>query len=254
MSSLPASSPLAEAPAAAPAAEPAVSARALGKKYVGGDGSTLVVLDGVDLDVGRGESVSVIGQSGSGKSTLLQLLGGLDVPTTGEVRVGGRPLAGMGEAELARTRSGQIGFVFQFHHLLREFSALENVMMPQLIAGAAPAAARARAAELLAAVELSARSTHKPAQLSGGEQQRVAVARALANRPLVLLADEPTGNLDPETAERLHDLLFQVSRDEGAALVLVTHDLVLAARADRVLRLQGGRLARVQPDGPGPAE
>ncbi|HET7460160.1 MAG TPA: ABC transporter ATP-binding protein [Longimicrobium sp.] len=229
------------------AAEVALSARGVRKHYVGGDGSLLIVLDGVDLDVGRGEAVSVIGRSGSGKSTLLQVLGGLDLPNAGEVLVGGRALGSLNEEEGARVRSGTIGFVFQFHHLLREFTALENVMMPQLIAGRGDRAARERARELLAHVGLEARLTHKPAQLSGGEQQRVAVARALANRPLVLLADEPSGNLDPETAEALHGLFFQVCAEEGAALVLVTHDLALAARAGRVLRLHAGRLVPAHP-------
>jgi lipoprotein-releasing system ATP-binding protein len=240
----------APAPAETPAAswsreDVALSARGVRKLYRSGDGSTLTVLDGVELELGRGEAVSVIGRSGSGKSTLLQVLGGLDVPNAGEVLVGGRPLASLNEEEAARVRSRTIGFVFQFHHLLREFTALENVMMPQLIAGTAAKAARERARELLAHVGLEGRLTHKPAQLSGGEQQRVAVARALANRPLVLLADEPSGNLDPETAEALHELFFQVCREEGAALVLVTHDLALAARAGRVLRLHAGRLEPV---------
>ncbi|MDB4948726.1 MAG: transporter ATP-binding protein [Gemmatimonadetes bacterium] len=221
---------------------PVVSARGVHKAYMGGDGQPITVLDGVDLDVAPGEAVSVIGQSGSGKSTLLHVLGALDLPTAGEVRVSGKPLAGMDEEALARLRCGTTGFVFQFHHLLREFTALENVMMPQLIRGDAPRAATDRARELLAAVGLESRLHHKPSQLSGGEQQRVAVARALANRPLILLADEPSGNLDPQTGTRLHDLLFRVCRDEGAAMVLVTHDLALAARADRVLRLQEGHL------------
>ena len=224
------------------AADVALSARGVRKQYVGGDGSLLTVLDGVDLQVGRGEAVSVIGRSGSGKSTLLQVLGGLDLPDAGEVLVGGRALASLNEDEGARVRNKSIGFVFQFHHLLREFTALENVMMPQLIRGAGQREARDRARELLAGMGLEARSTHKPSQLSGGEQQRVAVARALANRPLVLLADEPSGNLDPETAEALHDEFFRVCEHEGAALVLVTHDLALAARAGRVLRLHGGHL------------
>ncbi|HEU0054112.1 MAG TPA: ABC transporter ATP-binding protein [Longimicrobium sp.] len=229
-----------EAPLAARQA--ALSARGVGKVYVGGDGQPIRVLDGVELEVAPGESISVIGKSGSGKSTLLHVLGGLDVPNLGEVRLGGRLLSALGEEELAKVRATQVGFVFQFHHLLREFTALENVMMPQLIAGTANGAARERARSLLAEVGLEGRLGHKPSQLSGGEQQRVAVARALANRPLVLLADEPSGNLDPETSEVLHDLFFQVCREEGAAMVLVTHDLALAARADRVLRLQGGHL------------
>jgi lipoprotein-releasing system ATP-binding protein len=253
-SPVPCPEPSAEAPeadAAAPARwraagsadEPAaLSARGVRKHYVGGDGRTLTVLDGVDLEIARGDSVSVIGRSGSGKSTLLQVLGGLDEPNAGEVYVGGRALHRLNEEEVGRVRSDMIGFVFQFHHLLREFTALENVMMPQLIRGAGTREARDRARELLAGMGLESRATHKPAQLSGGEQQRVAVARALANRPLVLLADEPSGNLDPETAEALHEEFFRVCRDEGAALVLVTHDLALAARAGRVLRLHAGHL------------
>ena len=227
---------------AAPAPQPAVSALGVSKTYTGGDGSRLRVLDGVDLDVAPRESIAVIGASGSGKSTLLHVLGALDAPDTGRVLVDGQDLAVLAEEPLARLRAQKIGFVFQFHHLLREFTALENVMMPQLIAGVADAKARERARELLAQVGLEGRLTHKPAQLSGGEQQRVAVARALANRPRVLLADEPSGNLDPETSEVLHDLLFHVSREEGAAMVLVTHDLALAARADRILRLHAGHL------------
>jgi len=210
---------------------------AITKRY-----GTDTVLHGVSLTLERGELLAVMGRSGSGKSTLLHVLGGLDEPNTGEVYVGGQALHRLNEEELARVRSQRIGFVFQFHHLLREFTALENVMMPQLIAGVATRDARDRARALLAGMGLEPRSTHKPAQLSGGEQQRVAVARALANRPLVLLADEPSGNLDPETAEALHDEFFRVCRDEGAALVLVTHDLALAARAGRVLRLHGGHL------------
>jgi len=215
----------------------------LAKVYRGGDGGVITILDGVNLEVLRGEMVAVVGASGAGKSTLLHLLGALDQPNRGAVRIGGQSLSGRSDEDLSALRNRSVGFVFQFHHLLREFTALENVMMPQLIAGVAPRAARERARGLLAGMGLEARATHKPAQLSGGEQQRVAVARALANRPLVLLADEPSGNLDPETAEALHDEFFRVCRDEGAALVLVTHDLALAARAGRVLRLHGGHLA-----------
>jgi lipoprotein-releasing system ATP-binding protein len=232
----------------------AIFARGVRKSYVGGDGTPLQVLDGVDLEVRPGEMVSVIGQSGSGKSTLLHVLGALDYVDAGEIGIGGRIVGTLREEALAELRSRNVGFVFQFHHLLREFSALENVMMPQLIAGGAPAAARERALELLDQVGLSGRLEHKPSQLSGGEQQRVAVARALANRPLALLADEPSGNLDPQTSERLHDLLFRVCREEGAAMVLVTHDLGLAARADRVLRLHQGKLVTVGPEAAGPPQ
>ena len=240
-----------EMPAPRPREGMAVSARGVTKEYVGGDGRTLTVLGGVDVDVAPGEAVAVIGRSGSGKSTLLHVLGGLDVPTQGDVLIGGRDLRRLNEEDLARVRAEKIGFVFQFHHLLREFTALENVMMPQLIRGASPREARDRARELLASVGLEGRTTHKPAQLSGGEQQRVAVARALANRPLVLLADEPSGNLDPETAEALHDEFIRVCRDENAALVLVTHDLALAARAGRVLTLHAGHLVSARAGAPG---
>jgi lipoprotein-releasing system ATP-binding protein len=225
-----------------PSADVAVAARRLGRKYVGGDGSTLQILDDVDLDVAVGETIAVIGQSGAGKSTLLQLLGGLDRPTSGEVWIGDQQITAMNDERLARLRSERIGFVFQFHHLLREFTALENVVMPQIIRGTDMRAARERAKELLAQVGLERRLGHKPSQLSGGEQQRVAVARALANRPVVLLADEPSGNLDPHTSERLHDLLFDVGREHGSAMVLVTHNLDLAARADRVLRVHEAQL------------
>jgi len=233
--------------------EPSISARGVRKSYVGGDGTPIHVLDGVDLDVRPGEMVSVIGASGSGKSTLLHVLGALDRPDEGAVSVGGVPVAGLNEQGMAELRAKRVGFVFQFHHLLREFSALENVMMPQLIAGTGEGRARERARELLDLVGLAGRLEHKPSQLSGGEQQRVAVARALANRPLVLLADEPSGNLDPSTSDRLHEHLFRVCREEGAAMVLVTHDLALAARADRVLRLLGGQLVDAAPGAPGAA-
>jgi lipoprotein-releasing system ATP-binding protein len=189
-----------------------------------------------------GESVAIIGESGSGKSTLLQLLGGLDRPTSGDVLLGGRPLRELDDDELSRIRNESIGFVFQFHHLLREFTAVENVMMPLLIAGEPARTARDRARELLSDVGLAKRLEHKPTQLSGGEQQRVAVARALCNRPLLLLADEPSGNLDPSTTEHLHDLLFEVSAAHGSAMIVVTHDMGLAGRAGRVLELRGGKL------------
>jgi lipoprotein-releasing system ATP-binding protein len=220
----------------------ALSARAVSKTYVGGDGRPLHVLTDVDLDVRPGESVAIVGASGSGKSTLLHLLGGLDRPSSGEVWLGEDRLDRLGEEALARLRSRRVGFVFQFHHLLREFTALENVMMPQRIMGRSPADARERARELLCRVGLEGRLEHTPAQLSGGEQQRVAVARALANEPLVLLADEPSGNLDPHTSDRLHELIFRVNLERGAAMVLVTHDHALAERADRLLRMEDGHL------------
>ncbi|MBW3533713.1 MAG: ABC transporter ATP-binding protein [Gemmatimonadetes bacterium] len=226
---------------------PPLEARGVGKTFVGGDGSELRILRGVDLLVAPGEAVAVIGASGAGKSTFLQLLGALDRPSSGEVLVGGRVVSGLGEEEVAEVRNRHIGFVFQFHHLLREFTALENVMMPCLIAGLPRDEAGARARELLDAVGLSARLEHKPRQLSGGEQQRVAVARALANRPLVLLADEPSGNLDHHTSERLHDLLFRLREGRELAMVLVTHNRRLAERADRVLLLEDGILQPAVP-------
>jgi lipoprotein-releasing system ATP-binding protein len=240
-----------EIPAATPAPAPAIAARELYKTQVGGDGSALHVLDNADLTVNAGEVVAIIGESGSGKSTLLHLLGGLDMPTSGEVSIGGQALRKLSEDELSRTRNEKVGFVFQFHHLLREFTAEENVMMPQLIAGRDPRQARGRARELLGDVGLERRLEHKPTQLSGGEQQRVAVARALANDPVVLLADEPSGNLDPRTSEQLHDLLFGISVRHGSAMVIVTHDMGLAGRADRVLELEQGRLVARMPRLPG---
>jgi lipoprotein-releasing system ATP-binding protein len=217
----------------------------LAKEFVGGDGGLLTVLDGVSVTVQQGEMVAIIGASGAGKSTLLHVLGALDRPTRGRVTIGGVELSGLGDEALARLRNEKVGFVFQFHHLLREFSALENVMMPLRIAGWAPSTAEKRAAELLERVGLGARMSHRPAQLSGGEQQRTAVARALAVDPAILLADEPSGNLDHANAERLHALFEELSRDLEIAMVIVTHNRALAARADRVLLLEDGKLAEV---------
>ena len=229
------------------AAPVAVRTRSLRRVYASGD-SELVVLDGVDVDIAAGEAVAIIGASGAGKSTLLHLLGGLDRPSSGEVVVGGQPLSGMTSTELASFRNRVIGFVFQFHHLLREFTAVENVMMPMLVGGEAVGPARSRAMQLLEDVGLSRRATHRPSQLSGGEQQRVAVARALSNRPAVLIADEPSGNLDSHTSEQLHDLFFRLRAEHGVALVLATHNRELADRTDRVLRLKDGRLENLYPD------
>ena len=239
-------------PAARPAAETAhplaLEVRGLRKVYRGGGGDELTVLAGVDLTVGRGEAIAVVGASGAGKSTLLHLLGGLDRPSAGDVVVVGRRLAELGADALAAFRSETIGFVFQFHHLLREFTAEENVMMPQLIAGVEPGPARERARDLLAEVGLSERALHRPTELSGGEQQRVAVARALANRPAVVLADEPSGNLDTQTSERLHDLFFRLREEHGVALVLATHNRELADRTDRILRVKDGILESLDGD------
>ena len=219
-----------------------LEARALRKSYLGGDGRPIDVLLECDLSVSRGEFVAVTGASGTGKSTLLHLLGALDRPNAGSVALDGVEYAACTAEALAALRNRKIGFVFQFHHLLRDFSALENVMLPQLIAGVSASGATRRAEELLAAVGLSARTTHRPGKLSGGEQQRVAVARALANAPAVLLADEPSGNLDAGNAEHLHGLFAELSRRYEAAVVVVTHNRSLAERADRVLSLEEGRL------------
>ncbi|HEY9448451.1 MAG TPA: ABC transporter ATP-binding protein [Gemmatimonadaceae bacterium] len=219
-----------------------IEARQIGKTYVGGDGRPIQVLDGVDLTVRRGEMIAIVGASGAGKSTLLHILGALDRPDRGYVVLDGEPLHGMDEDALARARNRKVGFVFQFHHLLREFSALENVAMPLRIAGWTPKRARSRAEELLARVGLGGRMSHRPSELSGGEQQRTAVARALAIDPAVVLADEPSGNLDHHNAEQLHDQFMQLVRDLEIAMIVVTHNRSLAARADRALLLEDGRL------------
>jgi lipoprotein-releasing system ATP-binding protein len=219
-----------------------LEAAALRKIYRGGDGNPIEVLSGIDFTIDRGEFVAIVGASGSGKSTLLHLLGALDAPSGGTVRLAGQAYETESAEALAAIRNRKLGFVFQFHHLLREFTALENVMMPLLIAGEPEVRARSRAEELLAAVGLAGRMSHRPSQLSGGEQQRAAVARALAVDPLVVLADEPSGNLDAGNSERLHQLFAQLSREFETALVVVTHNRSLAGRADRVLSLEGGRL------------
>ncbi len=224
-------------------AEPIVlQAEGLVKEFRGGDGGIIRVLDEVALCVRRGEMVAVVGYSGSGKSTLLHVLGALDRPSAGTVTLDSQPIAALDDDALAALRNRSVGFVFQFHHLLREFSALENVMMPLRIAGVADREAKARAEELLERVGLSARRHHRPSEMSGGEQQRTAVARALSARPSLLLADEPSGNLDVRNAERLHDLFAELARDLSLGLVVVTHNPSLAARAHRTLLLEGGRL------------
>ena len=224
---------------------PPLEARGLEKRFQVGDGSELHVLRGVSLTLAPGEAVAVVGASGAGKSTLLHILGALDRPSAGEVVLGGSLVSGLDEETLAVARNRHVGFVFQFHHLLREFTALENVMMPALVGGTPFAQARDRARELLGAVGVEGRAGHKPRQLSGGEQQRVAVARALVNHPLVLLADEPSGNLDSATSERLHDLLFQLREERGLSMVIVTHNQELAGRANRQLVMADGRLRHV---------
>jgi lipoprotein-releasing system ATP-binding protein len=228
---------------------PVLEARGLRKTYPEGDGGAVEVLAGLDLSVGAGEFVAIVGSSGAGKSTLLHLLGALDTPTAGSVLLEGVPFDGMTDPALARIRNRRIGFIFQFHHLLREFSALENVVLPLLIGGAAEAEALRRGHELLEAVGLVERGSHRPAALSGGEQQRVAVARALAAEPKVVLADEPSGNLDAHSGERLHELFAGLTRRFGTAVVAVTHNAALARRADRVLALRDGRLHAAGPEG-----
>jgi len=222
-----------------------LEAQALSKTYVGGDGGRIVVLDAVDLQIGRGEMVAIIGASGAGKSTLLHLLGALDRPTSGRILIDGRSLEGMEDDAISALRNRTVGFVFQFHHLLREFTALENVMMPLRIAGSDEAEARRRAMTLLERVGLGGRVHHRPGALSGGEQQRTAVARALAADPAVLLADEPSGNLDHHNSERLHELFTELAHELELGMVVVTHNRSLAARADRVLQLEDGRLTHV---------
>ncbi|HEY3447720.1 MAG TPA: ABC transporter ATP-binding protein [Myxococcales bacterium] len=211
------------------------------------DGKRIDVLRGVDMTLREGELVSLTGASGVGKSTFLHVLGTLDAPTEGSIRFGGRDVTSMDEGELARFRNASLGFVFQFHYLLPEFSALENVMMPALIQRLSYPEAKARAALLLADVGLKDRSHHKPGELSGGEQQRVALARALVMKPRLLLADEPTGNLDPATGEGIHQVLLEINRKQGIAAVVVTHNEKLAHSMPRRLQLSDGKVVELPP-------
>ncbi len=221
--------------------EPMMAVKGLYKSFGNGT-DRLDVLKGIDLLVHKGETITIVGASGVGKSTLLHIMGALDRPTSGEVLYEGEELFGKGDAELAAFRNREIGFVFQFHHLLPEFSALENVAMPARIHGMGRQAAEDRAAVMLEAVGLEDRARHRPGELSGGERQRVAISRALVLRPRLLLADEPTGNLDTKTGESVHDLLVELNRTLGVTLVVVTHNLSLAEKMGRRLSMVDGRI------------
>ena len=221
--------------------QPVLLARGLGRDFNEGT-STLTVLDGLDLAIAKGECIAIVGASGSGKTTLLQILGGLDRPSRGSVAIDGKDIHALDEAARGELRNRTMGFIYQFHHLLPEFSALENVAMPLLIRRVPVAEARRQAEAILQKVGLGARLEHRPHQLSGGERQRAAVARALVTLQLIVFADEPTGNLDGRNAEQVFELMLQLNREHGTSLVIVTHDLRLASRMDRVWLLENGRL------------
>jgi lipoprotein-releasing system ATP-binding protein len=221
--------------------QPALELQQVARSYPTGD-SVLEIFKSLSLKVHAGEIVALVGQSGSGKSSLLHLAGLLEAPTAGSVFISGQNCTALDDEARTRIRRIGIGFVYQFHHLLPEFSALENVVMPQLIAGLSKEKARARARDLLARMGLTPRMDHRPAELSGGEQQRVAIARAIANRPLLLLADEPTGNLDPETANRVHEEFLRLIREEGMGALIATHNIELAQKMTRTVSLENGIL------------
>ncbi len=222
--------------------DPVLQMTGIEKVYNRGKPGEIAVLRGVDLTLARGELVALVAPSGAGKSTLLHIAGLLDTADAGEVAISGVPMSGLSDRKRTEVRRADVGFVYQFHHLLPEFSALENIVLPQLANGVAKATAEARARGLLERVGVAPRAAHRPAALSGGEQQRVAFCRALANQPKLLLADEPTGNLDPETAEQVFDTLLEMVRTTGLSALIATHNLGLAARLDRVLHLEAGRL------------
>ncbi|WP_281968102.1 ABC transporter ATP-binding protein [Roseovarius nanhaiticus] len=222
--------------------DPVLSLKGIEKIYNRGKEAEIAVLRGVDLDLARGEIVALVAPSGAGKSTLLHIAGLLDTADAGQVSIGGEVMTGLGDRRRTIARRRDVGFVYQFHHLLPEFSALENIVLPQLADGAARSEANARAQELLTHVGVGPRAGHRPSAMSGGEQQRVAFCRALANQPRLLLADEPTGNLDPETSDQVFATLLGLVRDTGLSALIATHNLELAARMDRVLRLEHGRL------------
>mgnify|MGYP006289222959 CR=1 FL=1 len=222
---------------------PVLELRGLEKTYAAGTPGAVHVLAGADLTLVPGEVVALVAPSGAGKSTLLHIAGLLDSADAGEVWLTGREMSNLADAQRTAARRDLVGFVYQFHHLLPEFSAAENVILPQLAAGTAIGAARERAAGLLSSVGLAERATHRPAALSGGEQQRVAFCRALANGPKLLLADEPTGNLDPETSDTVFGVLLDLVRETGLAALVATHNPALADRMDRIVRMEGGRLA-----------
>jgi lipoprotein-releasing system ATP-binding protein len=213
------------------------------KSYNRGKPSEVMVLRGASISVQQGEVVALVAPSGAGKSTLLHIAGLLDTPDAGRVVLAGRDMGGLGDKSRTETRRGDVGFIYQFHHLLPEFSALENIVIPQLANGASEAEAKARAMDLLARVGVATRADHRPAALSGGEQQRVAFCRALANAPRLLLADEPTGNLDPATSDQVFAALMDLVRDTGLSALIATHNMELAARMDRIVRLDQGRVA-----------
>jgi lipoprotein-releasing system ATP-binding protein len=212
------------------------------KTYNEGTPGEIRVLRGADLSIAKGEVVALVAPSGSGKSTLLHIAGLLDAADAGEVSINGQKMDAQSDRRRTATRRNEVGFVYQFHHLLPEFTALENIVLPQLANGVGERAARDHAMELMARVGVDARATHRPAELSGGEQQRVAFCRALANRPALLLADEPTGNLDPDTSDTVFAALMELVRDTGLSALIATHNLDLAARMDRTLRLDGGEI------------